>query len=186
MPRSELDRLLSNSDFSEIHRRRVAAAPDTALAAVKAVTPGEMPLVRFLFALRSAPAQLIRGRGLPRVKDKPLVGQLVAFGFVPLADQADEVVLGYVGQPWRLLGGAAVELRSAADWGEFAAPGYVKAAMSFRVDAHEGGAMVTTETRVQATDERSRRSFRRYWRVIRPGSGAIRRSWLAAAARRAR
>jgi hypothetical protein len=29
------------------------------------------------------------------------------------------------------------------------------------------------------------RAFLRYWRAIRPGSGAIRRSWLAAIRRRA-
>jgi hypothetical protein len=43
---------------------------------------------------------------------------------------------------------------------------------------------VETETRALATDSRSRRRFARYWRLIRFGSGAIRRSWLRAAARR--
>jgi hypothetical protein len=44
---------------------------------------------------------------------------------------------------------------------------------------------LTTETRVRCTDERSRRAFARYWYVIRPFSGLVRRSWLRAARRRA-
>jgi hypothetical protein len=35
------------------------------------------------------------------------------------------------------------------------------------------------------TDERSRRAFGRYWLLIRPFSGLIRRRWLAAIVRRA-
>ena len=42
-----------------------------------------------------------------------------------------------------------------------------------------------TETRVQLTDEAARRAFRRYWFVVRLFSGLVRRSWLAAAKRRA-
>jgi hypothetical protein len=57
--------------------------------------------------------------------------------------------------------------------------------MSFRVTAREGGSQVETETRALATDPGSRRRFARYWHLIRVGSGAIRRSWLRAAARRA-
>ena len=48
-----------------------------------------------------------------------------------------------------------------------------------------GGTLLTTETRIQATDDQARRSFRRYWRVIYPGSAAIRRAWLRAIRRRA-
>jgi hypothetical protein len=45
--------------------------------------------------------------------------------------------------------------------------------------------MLTTETRIQGTDERARRSFRRYWRLVMPGSAAIRRAWLRAIRKRA-
>jgi hypothetical protein len=51
----------------------------------------------------------------------------------------------------------------------------------FRVDDGQ----LTTETRVLLTDEASRRAFARYWLLIRPFSGLIRRRWLAAVARRA-
>jgi hypothetical protein len=44
---------------------------------------------------------------------------------------------------------------------------------------------VTTETRVFATTDSARRNFAVYWRIIRPGSGIIRGSWLEAIKRRA-
>jgi hypothetical protein len=67
----------------------------------------------------------------------------------------------------------------------FAEPGYAKAAMSFLVRSEPGGSRVLTETRVAGTSSDAARAFLRYWRLIRPGSGAIRRSWLAAIRRRA-
>jgi hypothetical protein len=65
-------------------------------------------------------------------------------------------------------------------------PGFALAAMNFRVEADGPAAsIVTTETRVYATDASSRRRFARYWRVIYPGSALIRHMWLRAIARRA-
>lgn len=45
--------------------------------------------------------------------------------------------------------------------------------------------VVTTETRVFATDPSSRRKFGEYWSVIYPGSALIRRMWLKAIKKRA-
>ena len=121
----------------------------------------------------------------PREKGRPQWEQMLESGFVSLVEEEDEIVLGYAGQPWKLAGGSQPGVSSAEEWERFSAPSYVKAAMSFRAEEAEGGALLTTETRVLATDEASRRRFGRYWRVIRPGSGVIRRSWLRAAAHRA-
>ena len=145
-----------------------------------------MPLVVFLYALRSAPALLARKRGLPREKGRTQWGQMLeSGGFLALVDEEDEIVLGYAGQSWKLGGGSQAGVSSAEDWKRFTAPGYVKAVMNFTAEPAEGGALLTTKTRVLATDDASRRRFARYWRVIRPGSALIRRSWLRAAARRA-
>jgi hypothetical protein len=56
--------------------------------------------------------------------------------------------------------------------------------MNFTVRTEAGGSRVTTETRIVGTDAEATRRFRRYWLLIRPGSGAIRRSWLKAIRRR--
>lgn len=172
MRRSSLDELLPEYDFAEVHSTRVEAAAAAAIAAAKAATPREMPLVRFLFALRGIPA---------REKDRALSEQMVELGFVPLVDLDDEVVIGFAGRPWKPRAGAIVRLSSAAAWSKFEEPGHVKAAMSFRAD----GGVLVTETRIRATDAASRRRFARYWRLIRPGSGLVRRSWLRASKRRA-
>jgi hypothetical protein len=187
MPLSRLDGLLSDFDVEETHVRRVGASPSAALAAVRTATPGEMPVVPFLYALRSAPALLRRGRGrgLSRARATPMWEQMLESGFVSLVDEEDEIVLGYAGRPWKLSGGVQAGVTSAEEWKRFSAPGYVKAVMGFRAQPADGGALLTTETRVRATDEAAGRLFRRYWRVIRLGSVAIRRSWLRAAAHRA-
>ena len=185
MRQSSLDGALPDYEFAERHETRVKATPEQALEAAKEATPVEMRLVRTLFALRSLPARIRHGRGLPAEPRRSLVEQMVGFGFVPLADGRDEVVFGYVGQPWRLTGGSMPRFGSAQEWLDFHEPGYVKAAMSFRAVGEGSKTLLETETRIHATDPSSRRRFARYWLVIRPGSGLIRRSWLQAAKRRA-
>jgi hypothetical protein len=180
-----LDEVLPEYEFVERHREHVAASPERALAAAKDATPADMRFVRTLFTLRSLPARLIRRGRLPADPSRSLVGQMLEFGFVMLADEEREVVFGYAGQPWRLAGGSMPRLRTAQQWLDFAEPGYVKAAMNFRAVPERSGARLETETRIHATDSASRRRFRRYWLAIRAGSGLMRRSWLRAAKRSA-
>ena len=180
-----IDEFLPEYEVSERHSTIVAAAPPDALAAARTVTPGELPLVRALFALRSLPALVVRRGGLPAKKDEPLAEQMVDFGFVPLAPGDDEIVLGFAGKRGKVTAGSMRHLPSADAWSKFNEPGYVKAAMNFRTSAADGGALLETETRVRATDSATRRRFARYWRLISPGSAAIRRAWLKGAKRRA-
>jgi hypothetical protein len=50
--------------------------------------------------------------------------------------------------------------------------------MEFRLQSTPLGTLLSTETRVLATDPRTRRAFAAYWLFIRAGSGAIRREVL--------
>ena len=77
-------------------------------------------------------------------------------------------------------------MRDRESFTSFKDPGYAKAVMSFLVRAEGRGSRLITETRIGTTDPAAARSFRRYWRLVRPGSGLIRRSWLAAVHRRIR
>jgi hypothetical protein len=77
------------------------------------------------------------------------------------------------------------ELRIAAQMRAFAQPDWVKAAFDFVLEADGDGTLVSTETRVSATDARTRRRFGLYWMLIRAGSGLIRRDLLRELARRA-
>jgi hypothetical protein len=173
--------------FDEKHRILVHAPPERALEAARLATPGEMPLVRLLFGIRSLPAIVLRRSGLPTARDDSLYEQMLDFGFVFLAEEPGrELVAGVIGQMWKIRGGSAPAIRNAREFVAFEEPGYAKAALNFSVEPQEcGGTDLRTETRVLTTDSGSRRSFGRYWRIISPGSAAIRRSWLGAAKHRA-
>jgi hypothetical protein len=124
-----LDELIPSYDFCERHSTRMSATPAAALAAVKAATLREMPGVGPLFALR----------GIQAARDRPLVDELLGLGFDRLVDEEDELVLGYVGQPWRPGGGSRVRPASPEAWAAFDEPGYAKAALFFRgVDGRPG------------------------------------------------
>jgi len=88
-----------------------------------------------------------------------------------------------VGRFWQPSSG--VRRIQAAEFERFAEPGTAKAAFNLLVERDGGRTRIVTETRIATPDERSRRSFSRYWRVIQPGSALIRRDWLRAIRRRA-
>jgi hypothetical protein len=81
--------------------------------------------------------------------------------------------------------GGPAAVRTREECLSFVEPGHAKAAIAFLVRPERGGSRVITETRVAGTSPDATRALLRYWRAIRPGRGAIRRSWLAAIRRRA-
>jgi hypothetical protein len=130
------------------------------------------------------PARVGRRRR-PAPVDVPLLGHALTLGFGVLGEERGvQVAVGMIGQPWKLAGGETRRFQQPEEFVAFAEPGFVKAAINFCFEVQGNGTLLTTETRVRATDPASRRRFRRYWFVIRPGSGLIRRSWLRAAQRR--
>ncbi len=165
---SLLDRFMPEWDVAEHHEIEVSASPARAFAAVMDLDLTSSPTIRVLF--------VARGLGGPRRAHT--LGDLERIGFVRLGeDPPHEVVLGIVGRFWRPMGGI---LRgwTAADFPTFAQPGYAKAAWNFTVAPAGDGAVVSTETRVIATDDAARRSFRRYWWVVAPFSSITRRAAL--------
>ena len=76
---------------------------------------------------------------------------------------------------------------TAATFTAIHSPGFAVAVMNFRLrPVAATRTLLTTETRVFATDATSRRRFAAYWRVIYPGSAIIRMMWLRAIKRSAR
>jgi hypothetical protein len=157
-----LDARLPEWHFRERHSIEVDAPSERIYAAARETSPLDAPAIHLLFRLRG-----LRMEWPPRE-------------FQILAEEAGrEVVIGSIGRPWKLREWPrAVEC---ADFPSFADPGYAKMAMNLFVE----GRTLSTETRVLLTDGGSRRAFRRYWLVIRPFSGLIRRLWLRAIKRRA-
>ncbi len=183
-----LARLVPTFQAVERHSVTIAASPDQVWAALSQVTTGELRLFRVLMGVRMLPGRLIRSPRACFDVDEPLLGWAVRFGFTILgADDRRELVFGAIGRPWRLAGGRGMAVAGGYDFAAFDQAGYAKMAVNFRLDAVTDGvtSRLSTETRVACTDPTSARRFARYWRLIRPASGAIRRSWLTAIKRRA-
>jgi hypothetical protein len=184
-PGSLLEEVLPRFDANEVHDVWVAAPPDVVFAAVRQVTVGEVRLLRPLEVLRALPGLLARRRVFRPNPSARVLDQFTT-GVVPLGERAGaEIAAGAVGRFWRLAGNEPAAVHTREDFLSFAEPGYAKAAISFLVRPERGGSRVITETRVVGTSPEATRALLRYWRSIRPGSGAIRRSWLAAIRRRA-
>jgi hypothetical protein len=173
-----IDELLPVWHFRERHGIATVAPAADLLAAVDQVTWREVAVMRALMRVRSA------GRLRPG-SDRTILADMARLGFTVLARNEEEVVAGAVGRPWSPAGGPAPQWTrqpdTARSFVDFSEPGWAKMIVNFRVSAGH----LTTETRIQLTDDRSRRAFRRYWLVIRLPSGLIRRQWLAAIVRRA-
>jgi hypothetical protein len=184
-PQSLLEEVLPRFDANEVHDLWVPAQPNVVFAAVKQVTAREVRLLVPLEALRGLPALLAGHLAFRPNRSAPVLEEFTV-GVVPLGERpGTEIVAGVVGRFWRLADTAPVEMRTREDFLSFAEPGYAKAAIAFLVRPERGGSRVVTETRVAGTSPEATRAFLRYWRAIRLGSGAIRRSWLAAIGRRA-
>lgn len=154
---------LPDADVVTRHETSVRLPPEQALAVTLATPAASDRLVRTLLGLRGLRAgERTLGTLFPELERTP-----------------NEVVFGFSASPWRVAGGQRGTFDEAG-------PGTVRIAASFRAEAvPEGGSRVSTETRVAAVDEGARRAFRRYWRVVGPFSGLVRRRWLAAVRRRA-
>ena len=176
-PDSLLDDVMPRYEVHERHEIWVPAAPPEAYEAVKAVTAAEVKLIGPLMRLRTF------GRWSRRLDEAaPLIRDLEQTGFMHLAERPnEEFVYGAIGRFWSPAGNRPI---AAEDFEAFSTPGYAKAALNFAVRSERDGSRITTETRVLGTDPGASRRFRVYWLLIRPGSGAIRRSWLKAIRRR--
>jgi hypothetical protein len=153
-----LDEFLPEYEFSARYEVAVAGDPVRADRALREVTYGEVPLVRaLLFA---------RGLGVAK-GDARVVATMVPRATVVEDAPGEGIVLTLSGQFWR--------------WRDRGPEAPATAVIDFRSTP---GALAT-ETRVHVPDPVSRRKFVRYWRVIKPFSGFIRKQVLRAAKRRA-
>jgi len=178
-----LDDLLPAPHFRERHERRVAASPAAVGRAVEDIRLGDLALSRALMGIRLLPARIAGRKEALRM----VSGRLLEEGPVPVlaTDPERGVVAGGVLQPWKLTGGEDPPELDATKLRAFAEPGWVKVGFDFVIEPNGRGTRVITETRVTATDPRTRARFGLYWLVIRAGSGLIRRDMLRAIARRA-
>lgn len=153
-----LDAFLPSYEFATRHEISVDADAARADRALRALTFGEIPLVRGLL--------LARGLGIRKGTDKVLA-TLVPRATVVEDVPGEGIIVALSGQFWRVRGRGPEPPAAAV------------------VDFRAWPGRISTETRVHVSHPVSRRKFGRYWRVVRPFSGLIRKQILKAAKRRA-
>ena len=183
-PRTQLDQFAPRYQFGEFHSIRVAAPRDRVYRAMKMVSADEIPLFRTLTWIRRG------GRGGPEsilnpTKNEPLLDVATRTAFLVLAENSGrEIVLGTaVMLP---PGFRATKRLVPEDFRTIQQSGFAIAMMNFLIeDDGQGACVISTETRVRATDPSAKRRSAAYWRMIYPGSAVIRRMWLRAIKKRA-
>ena len=179
-----LDRFLPRYQFNERHELVVRASTPRAFRALLELDLRHAPLVSLLLSLRELPWRLrsgdFQGPGLGATLE-----DLLAAGFILLAhDAPHELVLGLVGRFWRP--NPDLQRLPPGEFQPFQRHGFAKVAVNLTAEPLLGGrSLLCTETRIQCLDLPAKRSFRRYWTLIRPFSGLIRRRWLEMARRQA-
>lgn len=173
----DLDAVLPRPEHVTRQSRWIAAPPDRVWEALHAVRLSGLPVTLALGTARFLPV-VLSGRGLGQLRDRPFLDALP----VPLlaSEPPSSVVFGGALQAWRLSGGDDGPVLDAAAFRSFTQRGWVKAAMDFRLTPSGSGTVLSSETRALSTDAETRRRFDRYWRLIRPGSSAVRWEVLTA------
>ena len=154
------------------------------LNAVRDVTPKEIPFLIELFWLRGLPSFIILRKSYKfRIdRKRPLLEQFLASGFILLAEESRELVVGGIGQFWKLWDGSFPIITDTKEFLSFNTPNYAKAAINFYVHQDHGDdcVKVSTETRFYVPDQITLKKFARYWFLIRAFSAFSRRMWLRA------
>ncbi|HET8924502.1 MAG TPA: hypothetical protein VFN26_16075 [Candidatus Acidoferrum sp.] len=182
--KSLLDEFVPAYQFGESHAIRIKAARERVYAAIREVTPNEITLFQTLTWIRRL------GRSgkesiLNAPPNEPILALSMRTNFMKLAEEPErEIVLGTL-----LAAPQGTRLKKEStpdDFKALRAPGFALGAINFQLaDTGNGETLLTTETRVYATDASTRRKFAAYWRVIYPGSALIRVMWLRAIRNRA-
>ena len=170
-----LDDVMPEYQFWERHSLRMHARPEQVLQAVRESTFADMKSLATLLKVRAA-ALRIHDAG-DSLRAKKVFDAFSVSGYASGGSDHEVVMCGGANvREKRVL--TPHTLQECADYHQ---PGAVKMAFNFSVEeAAAGWCTVTTETRVLALDEATRRGMGRYWRLIVPGSGLLRRQWLAA------
>lgn len=179
-----LDDFLSEYSFVERHEVLVHATPERTAAALREVTFDDIRVYDTLMRIRAIAGGHLQAA--PSLGKTRILAALASprSAFIPLYEDPREIVMGLAGQPWS--SARRPKIRDAAGYQAFQDPESVKVAFNLKIEDQGGGwSRVTTETRIRATDDTARRIMARYWRLVYPGSGMIRRMWMNAVRTRA-
>jgi hypothetical protein len=178
---SRLDDFMPEYQFFEKHSARVHAGPEQVMQAARQSTLGDLKSLVTLLKVRAAVLRApFHDDG--DLREKRVLDAFSEAGYL-LDGSEHEIVMA---------GGANVrakrplEVHTLQEYAEYRDQGAVKIAFNLAVqDAGGGWSTLSTETRVLALDDSTRRGVGRYWRLIVPGSGLLRRQWLDGIKKRA-
>jgi len=167
-----IDDFMPVYDFSEKHDIVIRASAEDVARALETADFSESFIVRWLLRLRGMSGENVTLASLKNTKFRILAEKL-----------NEEIVIGLAGKFWTP--GGAMQDVDAANFKEFARAGFAKATWNFMLQGEipvtnsSPQTLLTTETRIQCMDEKSRKSFGFYWTFIQPFSGWIRNEMLA-------
>jgi len=180
-PRTRLDDIMPQYQFFERHSARIHARPGQVMQATRESTFGDMKSLVTLLKIRGAALRAPRRETSAFSPDKRILDAFAASGYVFGGSEHEIVMAGGA----NLRAKRPLEVRTLQEFADDREPGAIKMAFDFTVEeTGEGWSTVTTETRVVALDDFGR-GMARYWRLIAPGSGLLRRQWLEGIKKRA-
>lgn len=174
------DDIMPEYQFGESHSARIHARPEQVIQAVRQSTFGDMKSLSRLLKIRAAALRIHdTGDSLQNIR---VLDGFSASGYVSGGSEHEIVMAGGA----NVRKNRGLDVHTLEQFAEYREQGAVKMAFNFNVqDAGGGWSRITTETRVLALDDLTRRGMGRYWRLIVPGSGLLRRQWLDGIKRRA-
>jgi len=168
-----LDDAMPEYQFFERHSTRIYAQPEQVIQAVRESRFSDMKSLETLLRIRAAALRIHDTSNF--LLDKRVLDAFSSSGYLSVGNEHEIAVFGGA----NVLAKHVLRVNTLQEFTDYREQGAVKMAFNFRVeDAGQGWSTVSTETRVLATDDLTRRGVGRYWRLIVPGSGLLRRQWL--------
>jgi hypothetical protein len=178
--RSLLDDVLPEYQFFERHSARIHARPEQVMQAVRQSTFGDLKSLVTLLKIRGAALRTHDTGSF--LQDQRVLDAFSASGYLSGSSEHEIAMFGV----WNVRANRRPEVHTLQEFADYREQGAVKMAFDFTVqEAGEGWSTISTETRVLALDDFTRRGMGRYWRLIVPGSGLLRRQWLDGIRKRA-
>jgi len=181
-PRTRLDDIMPEYQFFERHSARIHARPEQVMQAIRQSTFGDMKSLVTLLKIRRAALRTPSHDTGVFSQNKRILDAFSESGYLFGGSEHEIVMFVAVNVREK----RRSEVRTLREFADYREQGAVKMAYDFNVeDAGRGWSTITTETRVLALDDITRRGGGHYWRLIVPGSGLLRRQWLDGIKRRA-
>ena len=171
-PKTLVDEIMPEYQFSEVHRTRVHAPREQVMRAIREATFNDMTSLTTLLKIRGV---VLRAPShAEEFQNRRILEAFQASGYLTGTSDHEIALFGAVD----IRAQRRPDLRDLQQLAAYRAPGTVKMAFGFDVhDAGNGWCDVNAETRVAVIGEVAT-GMARYWRLILPGSGLLRRQWL--------